>query len=417
MRHSLRAALVALVSAGVLTIGPPAIVAGPSSRDFIVDGLALGGTVYPESAVYKAYSCRPSEDFAGFTWCAHHSERFGKFGHFTSWVTLLHSSSSRVVFITETVVPAFFAPGDIDREIAHISKGFGREARTLKADVKPGLPHAILVAWGDVTLTPLDETALEALRRGEEIHRGLIADFIGDPRKSARSGLPVFSLGGGPGFLWGADYDGAGKGSLRSSAVDVGELGAPGAAPSMPITPTSRRRLPILSPYAPSLSINNNSCRNIDTVLIDGATQLSGIGPGGVGNFHMDNRCSHLVEGISEEVTWNSDIHCQGIPYNNYTLSWIYTNGPPVTSDMPEDSLIVETRSNDNYGQIQITSKLDCVTVQKIVANRGNCNIGEAEPQRVLKFGQTITITYFCSKLIELNISTDHGISTFNWER
>ena len=168
---------------------PPPVAApgaGPSSRDFIVDGLALGLAVYPESAIYKAYKCHPSEDFAGFTWCTHDHERTGKFGAFTSSVMLLHSSSNRVVFITEGIVPAFFAPGDIDREIARISKGFGQEAMTLTADVKPGLPHAILAAWGDVTLTPLDETALDALRRGEVIHRGLVADFPSAPFRGIR---------------------------------------------------------------------------------------------------------------------------------------------------------------------------------------------------------------------------------------
>ncbi len=206
--------------------------AGPSSRDFVVDGLALGGAVYPESAVYQAYTCRPSEDFAGFTWCARHHERTGKFGSYTSWVTLLHSSANRVVFITQAVTPAFFDPGDVDREIARISKGFGQVARTLTTDAKLGSAHAILTAWGDVTLTPLDEAALDALRRGEEIHRGLVADFIGDARKSARDGLPVFSLGGGPGFLWGANFDDTGRGSLRISAVDASELPTPpGAAP------------------------------------------------------------------------------------------------------------------------------------------------------------------------------------------
>ena len=85
----------------------------------------------------------------------------------------------------------------------------------MTADVRPGLPHALFAAWGEATLTPLDETALDALRRGEAIHRGLIADFLGDAQKSARSGLPVFSIGGGPGFLWGASFDDAGQGLVR----------------------------------------------------------------------------------------------------------------------------------------------------------------------------------------------------------
>ena len=214
MRPTSRAAFVAFAGVGALVLaGSGPVAAGPSSKDFIVDGLALGGA--PDSSVYKAYTCRPSQDFSGFTWCSHQSERTGKFGRFASRVMLLHSSSNEVVFITETIVPAFFYPGDADREIERISKRFGQEARVLTADVRPGLPHALLAAWGEATLTPLDETALDALRRGEAIHRGLIADFLGDAQKSARSGLPVFSIGGGPGFLWGASFDDAGQGLVR----------------------------------------------------------------------------------------------------------------------------------------------------------------------------------------------------------
>jgi len=213
----------------------PRLVVGPYNPNFVVDGLALGGDVYPDSAVYKSYTCRPSGDFAGFTWCSHHRERSGKFGSYTSWVTILHSSTNKVVFITEAVTPAFFAPGDVDREIARVSNGFGQAARTLTADVKPGLPRAFLAAWGAVTLTPLDEAAMDSLRGGEQIHRGLIADFIGDARKSARIGLPVYSLGGGQGYLWGANFDDAGRGSLRLSAVDASEVGpAPAEATRTP---------------------------------------------------------------------------------------------------------------------------------------------------------------------------------------
>ena len=76
---------------------------------------------------------------------------------------------------------------------------------------------------------------MDALRRGEQIHRRLLADFIGDPPGSARRGLPVYSLGGGPGFLWNADYNGSGKGGLRITAVDPSALNP--AAPPQPVVP------------------------------------------------------------------------------------------------------------------------------------------------------------------------------------
>jgi len=48
----------------------------PYNPKFAVDGLAVGGIVYPDSAIYMSYKCRPSDDFAGFTWCAVH--QYGK---------------------------------------------------------------------------------------------------------------------------------------------------------------------------------------------------------------------------------------------------------------------------------------------------------------------------------------------------
>ena len=75
-----------------------------------------------------------------------------------------------------------------------------------------------------MTLNPLGDATLGALRRGEQIHSGLLADFVGDARKLARLGLPVYSLGGGAGYLWGADFDDFGKGSLRITAVDASAL-------------------------------------------------------------------------------------------------------------------------------------------------------------------------------------------------
>ena len=139
------------------------------------------------------------------------------------------------MFITQEIRPAYFAPGDVDREIARLSKGFGQAAKILTEDE----PHATLATWGAVTLTPLDDAAMGALSRGEQIHRGLIADFIGDAHKSAHMGLPVYSLGGGPGYLWGASFDDAGKGSLRISAVDVSALGTTQPALPGPSAPRS----------------------------------------------------------------------------------------------------------------------------------------------------------------------------------
>ena len=70
------------------------------------------------------------------------------------------------------------------------------------------------------------------------------------PHRSARAGLPVYSLGGGPGYLWGADFDDTGKGSLRRTAVDASALVAP--ASSSTAQPYAASPPSIAAPLAPS---------------------------------------------------------------------------------------------------------------------------------------------------------------------
>ena len=110
-----------------------------------------------------------------------------------------------------------------------------------------------------------------------------------------------------------------------------------------------------------------------------------------------------------------SHFQCQGVPYGTFTLTWSARNKPPAAIALANDSLIVETSSRDNFGEVKITSKLDCVTIEKLVANRGNCNTNEAALPATLKFGQTLTSNYFCSKLLELNVTTDQGNALFTW--
>ena len=204
------------------------------STQFVVDGLHLDSLVNPESAAYRAYSCRPSDDFPGYIWCGAHHLVQGKSGSYTSWLSILHSNANLAVYVSQSIIPAFFQPGDADREILRLASQFNQEARVLKADPRMDLPHAVLAVWGAVTLTPLDATGMEDLRGGFPLHRGLLADFVGDPARSARENLPVYVIGGGPGFIWGAAFDDVGRGSLRIIAVDVSALGPP----RRPVAPT-----------------------------------------------------------------------------------------------------------------------------------------------------------------------------------
>jgi hypothetical protein len=218
--------------AAKVTVSP---VVASHNHDFVVDGLAVGAAVYPDSPTYRAYKCKHSDEFPGFTWCANKRPMTGKFGAFDSWMTILHSDTNIAAFILQDVIPAYFPPGNVDREIDRLSQYFGERARVLNGDSRSDAPHSIIAAWGDVTLTPLDESTMEALRRGETINAGLVIDFLANSRKSAREGLPVFRIGGGAGYIWAAEFDDNGKGRLRITAVNRSLLPASPAEASPPI--------------------------------------------------------------------------------------------------------------------------------------------------------------------------------------
>ena len=162
----------------------PAVTAptGPSNPIFVVDGLAVGAAVNPDSTGYKAYNCRPSDQFPGFRWCSIKHPMMGKFGPYDSWVTILHSDANTAVFILQDVIPAYFASGDPEREIQRLSQHFGQAAHVLTGDPRAGfaaLGHRLV---GRLTLTPLDEATLDELRRGKAVTAGLLMDFLGDSR-------------------------------------------------------------------------------------------------------------------------------------------------------------------------------------------------------------------------------------------
>jgi hypothetical protein len=192
---------------------------------FVVDQLPLGGAVHPESKIYHSYSCRPSDQFPSFTWCQGMRTEPGKSGPQTAATSILHSESGAALYISESIEPAFFRAGDIDQEIERISQNFGLRAHVLRDGSRAGFPKGVIAIWGDVTLTPLDDEARSELQHGRSPRRGLLFDFLNNLTKSVREGLPVYHIGGGPGFLWGATFDAKGKGALRLTTIDANALG------------------------------------------------------------------------------------------------------------------------------------------------------------------------------------------------
>jgi hypothetical protein len=99
---------------------------------------------------------------------------------------------------------------------------------------RAGFPTGILASWGKVELEPLDKDSIEALTEGRRpTTKGYFIDFIGDFKRSAKEGLPIYRLSGGAGFVWIGSFDQKGRGTLRLTAVDASAL-APTTTPKPP---------------------------------------------------------------------------------------------------------------------------------------------------------------------------------------
>jgi hypothetical protein len=228
-----------VLAAPVPVSPPPAkeIIAAPPNPNFVVNGLALGAPLGPPPDGAAGYACRASDDYPGFAWCQWRHSESNKYGPDTVWMSVFRSRTNATVEITEAVDPAFFRQGDAEHEIQRLSRQFGQQARVTGVDLPAG-GRAIIAAWGAVTLTPLDSPTLDALRQGAPVHSGLIIGALGDPRASARMGVPVYGLGGGAGFIWSANYNNSGKGLLRVTAVDPSAVN-PAAQPPQPVVAAS----------------------------------------------------------------------------------------------------------------------------------------------------------------------------------
>jgi hypothetical protein len=195
------------------------------------------------------------------------------------------------------------------------------------------------------------------------------------------------------------------------------------AAMQKPLSGQSEPQPAAIAPPPPAppkgvLVINNHTCFRISGIKIDDVARPTDLGPGDSLNFDIDNRhCSHTASGAAKDnLNWNTTFECKdGGPIINHTITWIESDQSLPNDVLPSDSVIVESGRNGYLGKVEITSKIDCLSVQKITANRGNCKINDPGLPEILKFGQTISAFYFCEKLLELDISTDKGDGIFTF--
>jgi hypothetical protein len=208
---------------------------GSQRSVYAVSGVALGTTVPLGSSAYREYECGLSDQFDGFIWCQKTRKEKERRGKFNATYSILHSRDGTAVYVNRYQEPAFFGANEADNDIHQYSRKIGEPPRITRMPHRAGFPTGILASWGKVELEPLDDDNIKALAEGRRLTtKGYFIDFIGDFNRSAKEGLPIYRLSGGPGFVWIASFDQKGRGSLRLTAVDASAL-APTTTPKLPI--------------------------------------------------------------------------------------------------------------------------------------------------------------------------------------
>lgn len=200
--------------------GSTTLAQSQSAPRYAVGDLALGSRIQSDSSDYREYKCSPSEQFAEFTWCQKTRQERDRRQSFNVTYSILHSGDGTVLYVSRFQEPVFFGPNEANQAIRRNSVRLGIQAKIERLPRRRGLPEGVLATWGKVTLESLDSESIKTLAEGRSPKKGYLIDFIGNFTRSAKEGLPIYRISGGPGFLWVASYDERGRGTLRYAAID-----------------------------------------------------------------------------------------------------------------------------------------------------------------------------------------------------
>jgi hypothetical protein len=200
----------------LLALGLAASVGAAERAIFPIDGLTLGSNF---SGVSSKFKCHESY-YSNFTFCVRTRTEPGQAGPVTFGTLAVHKAGD-IVFLSQTVEPAYFAPEAVMAEIQRLSVRIGQEPRTITIQNAPlGIANAIIAAWGDLSLSPISDSDRELISSGRDVNLGYLIDFLNDFKKSVSLGQPIFRCYGRGGYIWAATYDEQGKGILRYRAVN-----------------------------------------------------------------------------------------------------------------------------------------------------------------------------------------------------
>ena len=204
-----------------------------ASVQYDVDGLAIGTQLNFSSALYREYKCSPSEQFGGLTWCQKTRAFTERRKALTAAHSLLHSQDGKIVYVSRSQEATFSKSSEADEDIQRYSRKLGELPRITKMPRRSGLTDGLIAIWGQITLVQLDEESIKSLSEGRKPKKGLLLDFLGNFVQSAKEGLPIYRIGGGPGLVWVASFNQKGHGTHRLAAVDTSGFLMPEPQPTL----------------------------------------------------------------------------------------------------------------------------------------------------------------------------------------
>lgn len=226
---------VAFASNPATSIAEERVITVRPGSGYVVDGLAIGAKVAPNSAVYRRYDCNRSEQYPGFIRCRE--------SHIENGVqvtrSILHTSNLVTWYVNKELSPAYFTASDLNAEISRLAREFGTAPHIYRLNEMRGFPKATIATFGGIELQQLKPNDMAKLAQGESPRVGILVDFLNDFRRSAKAHLPVYKLGGSEGFAWIANYDRGGAGTLRFFAADPAQMNRGEGQPSEIASQTS----------------------------------------------------------------------------------------------------------------------------------------------------------------------------------
>jgi tetratricopeptide (TPR) repeat protein len=191
------------------------------AAQYVVEGFSLGAAV-SANPDYRSYACKPSADFAGMTECQRSQQR----GTSVAVSTILHKTADgTAVYLMVKAAPVKLSRSAVLSEIANLARQFNAQPVAVEwLPQRQGLPSAVVARWGDIRLEELKWDAVEIVAAGNNPRMGALVDFLGDPKRSADAGLPIYRITGAAGYLYSASFDATGTGYRFYLALDATAL-------------------------------------------------------------------------------------------------------------------------------------------------------------------------------------------------